>query len=116
MRHLDPFSSPPRECTYLVSPNYWLQALKDHSLLPWLWDLDTASLMEKENKKPEGRLWDWELLVRQLAQADTYSNVDDLVGDQPYMWAVEGLPPSFRNRRRVWDLALDMLNEDIENP
>ena len=115
MRHLYPFSSPPRECTYLVPPSYWLQALKDQSILPWLWDLDPTALTEKESSKPEGRLWDWELLVRQLAQEDTYSEYSGYSRIRPPLWAVEGLHPSLRNRRRVWDLALDMVHEDIEN-
>ena len=116
MRHLYPFSSPPRECTYLVSPKHWLQALKDHSVLPWLWDLDPAALLEKERNKPEGRLWDWELLVRQLAQADIYSEYVYYKRVRPCSWALEDLHPSFRNRRRVWDLAIDMLHEEIDSP
>lgn len=106
MEQLHPFSDPPERCTYLVSPSFWFQALKEHIVLPWLWDLDTAALDEKENNKPVGQMWDWELLVRQLAQRDLYH-----IDREETVWAVEGFPEGLRNRNRIWHLVVDMLDE-----
>ena len=109
MKHLHPFTDPPERCTYLVSPNYWLYALKRHDVLPWLWDLNAAGLEEKERQKPTGKMWDWESFVRRLAQGDVYE-----LGREAPVWGQEGLHPWLRNRKRIWKLALDMLDENAE--
>ena len=112
MKHLHPFTDPPNQCTYLVSPDYWLDAMKRHDVLPWLWDLVTAALDEKENQKPAGKMWDWESFVRRLAQGDVYGPGP---GTEAPVWGQEGLHPRLRNRRRIWKLALDMLDENGES-
>ena len=108
MEHLHPFMNPPEHCTYLVSPNYWLYALKRHDVLPWLSDLDAAALEEKEEQRPIGKMWDWELFVRRLAQEDTYG-----LGREGPVWGNECLNPRLRNRKRIWKLALDTETDTI---
>ena len=112
MKQLHPFTDPPEQCTYVVSPDYWLDALKRHDVLPWLWDLDTAALDEKENQKSAGEMWDWESFVRRLAQGDVYGPGPETKAP---VWGQEGLHPRLRNRRRIWKLALDMLDENAES-
>ena len=117
MRYLDPFSSPSQEYTYLVSPNYWSQALKNHSLLPWLWDLGSCCSHGKGEQRT--RRNDWGIvsyLVRQLAQADTYSRADRSCGRSAiYVNYRRFFSQLSGTEEGVWDLALNMLNGDIEN-
>lgn len=99
-----PFSDPPLECSFLLPPSYWLDALLHGSLLPWLWDLNEQAIMRKEKSKTAGREWNWELLVRHLAQCDTQE-------PRPAFWAK--VDPSFglKNRKRIWDLVNEVLHE-----
>jgi hypothetical protein len=106
MQQLHPFLNPPKQCTYLISPTYWLQALLDKSLLPWLWDLDAEAIMRKQDSGISGQQWDWELLLRQLAQSDDYE-------PEPVSWAMDGIPLGLRNRKRIWDSVSNILDEDI---
>ncbi|KAL2045158.1 hypothetical protein N7G274_002239 [Stereocaulon virgatum] len=106
LRQLHPFLNPPKQCTYLISPTYWLQALLDKSLLPWLWDLDVEAITRKQDSAISGQQWDWELLLRQLAQNDDYEQ-------EPVSWAMDEIPLSLRNRRRIWDSVSTILDEDI---
>ena len=99
MEHLHPFSNPPLSCNFLISPSYWRQALINGVILPWLWDLDLRVVMRKEAELQGGDEWNWELLVRQLAQGDLY---------EPRK-VLEDLPLGLRNRRRIWRLVGDIL-------
>lgn len=65
-------------------------------MLPWLWDVDAVALAEKDD---EGGVWDWERLVRELAQGGIY---------RPGA-VVEGLAVGVRNRRRIWMLVGDLM-------
>ena len=59
-----------------------------HPFLPWLWDLDpTMPLLDKGND-----LWDWEQLVRQLAQVEVFEPGNPM----------SKAPLNLRNRRRIW--------------
>ena len=106
MQQLRPLSNPPKECTFLVSPTYWLQVLLEDSLLPWLWDLDAEAIMGKQDSRSPGQQWDWELLLRQLGQTDDYKQ-------ERVTWAMSEMPLGLRNKRRIWGLVSDILNEDI---
>lgn len=49
-------------------------------------------------------LWDWELLVRQLAQLDAFEPGG----------VMESAPWALRNRRRIWRLLDDARREDAD--
>ncbi|KAK3167160.1 hypothetical protein OEA41_010286 [Lepraria neglecta] len=106
MRHLSPFSDAPKECSFLVSPSYWLQTLLECSLIPWLWDLDTEAILRKEQSKSKGQEWNWELLIRRMAQNDIYES-------KKVTWAMENVPLGLRNRKRIWGLIQDIFVEEV---
>ena len=106
MKQLFPFSDPPKECNYLVLPSYWLQALSEGSLFAWLWDIETKDLVRKEQSKSKKQEWDWELLVRALAENDIYEN-------EEVIWAMENVPLGLRNRKRIWRLVQDIFSEQV---
>ena len=76
--------------------------------LPWLWDIDsiTTAYMDAckqiKGQRPIEGMWNWEMLVRQLAQRDLR---------EPKA-VLEDLPMGFRNRIRIWRLVEDILSED----
>lgn len=87
--------NPSLEPTRCGTPEFWLQALLTGQALPWLWDLERGACVAHHTTKPDpskGEDWDWELLVRKLAQTNIF---DD---GQPMKNAPNGL----RNRRRIW--------------
>lgn len=110
---LDPSSTEPSrlpqpknlslECTAQSSSNAWREALV-RGYLPWLWDLEPGVIAHKEASKPAEQEWNWELLVRQLAQVDLH---------EPRA-VLENLPMGLRNRRRIWRLADDILSEKVD--
>lgn len=90
------------ECTAQSSPDVWRESLvRDH--FPWLWDIEPDAVARKEASKPPGQEWNWELLVRQLAQV-TLHEPRAVLGD---------LPIGLRNRRRIWRLVEDILSEQV---
>ena len=89
------------ECTAQNSFSTWREALTN-GYLPWLWDLEPDAVANKEASKSLGRQWNWELLVRQLAQVNLHEPKAIL----------EGLPMGLRNRRRIWRLVEDILSEE----
>lgn len=89
------------DCTHTLEPTVRYQSLLEYATIPWLWDLDYQVLRNKEASKPQGRDWDWELLIRQLAQPDIY---------EPGK-ALPNLPLGVRNRQRIWRLVEDLLAE-----
>lgn len=91
-------------CRFDHHPNVWRQALSE-GYLPWLWDLDPAAIAQKEASKSHGQEWNWELLVRQLAQVNLHEPKAILVD----------LPMGLRNRRRIWRILADMLSEEVDN-
>ena len=92
------------ECTAQSSSSAWREALM-RCYLPWLWDLEPIAIAHKEASKPAEQEWNWELLVRQLAQVDLH---------QPRA-VLENLPMGLRNRKRIWRLAEDMLSEKVDD-
>ena len=85
-------------------PNVWRQALSE-GYLPWLWDLEPAAIAQKEASKPLSHEWNWELVVRQLAQINLH---------EPKAIMVD-LPMGLRNRRRIWRIVVDMLSEEVDS-
>lgn len=93
--------NPPLTCTRILSPRHWRLALLDGTVLPWLWDLDA-----KASDPYEPDVWDWELLVRMLAQTTIFEPGN----------AMEDVPLGLRNRRRIWRLLEEMRVGDSELP
>lgn len=113
---VDPFDEnggPPLQPTRVLPPAWWKEQLLSGKLIPWLWDLSTDDVVThrvntyyKDNRsdwlkdQSESRyvfdenMWDWELLCRQLAQA----NVVEEGG------LLEGAPKELWNRHRIWKL------------
>lgn len=116
-QHLCPLSGPPLACTRLISPEQWLYALQNIDVLPWLWNIDTNMLEENKQAQSLDKCWDWESVIRRLAARDTYRLEDKWDGRADgntrikVTRSIEGLPPGLRNRRRIWNLAIDMLDE-----
>ena len=82
--------------TYL--PEYWREALIRG--FSWLWDLDRVRVRLKDSETYEDGSkirWDWERLVRVLAQDGVFEESVGLLSDAP-----SGL----RKRRRIW-MGLD---------
>lgn len=88
-------------------------------MFPWLWDLDSEIINEysyrnradqtekKEKSSPSfsaENFWDWELLVRQLAQANAFEPGKPM----------ERAPLGLRNRRRIWRLLEDARYGDAQ--
>lgn len=85
------------ECEYTHSPHWWREKLVSKETLPRLWDLDVNEIRAKHGR------WDWELLVRQLSQTEIHEPDDRSVS----------LPPSLRNRRRIWRILDEARINDI---
>jgi hypothetical protein len=86
--------------------------LFNQQILPWLWDLDISALqscpvasdaVDVPTFEAE-EVWDWEHLVRTLAQVEVFEP------GQP----LEHAPLRLRNRRRIWRLLEEAEDEDIE--
>ena len=89
------------ECRFEYHPSVWRQALST-GYLPWLWDLEPPAVSDKEASKPHDQEWNWELLIRQLAQVNLHEPKAVLVD----------LPMGLRNRRRIWRIVEDMLSAE----
>lgn len=85
-------------------PEYWREIFLRG--FPWLWDLDREQcrLKDSETYDDGSKIrWDWERLVRHLAQDDVFTSSEGLTN------APEGL----KNRRRIWR-CLDEMRVPIE--
>lgn len=110
--HLHPFADPGVACTYELSTNIWRDLLFHQQLLPWLWDLDPSILesppLQYSNSQPsysKDDFWDWEQLVRKLAQVEVFEPGNSL----------ENAPLRIRNRKRIWRLLDEGRRFDIED-
>ncbi|KAK8076298.1 hypothetical protein PG994_003570 [Apiospora phragmitis] len=68
--------------------DWWCESLAKQQRLPWLWDLDSELVREKQRNGN----WDWELLVRKLSKPEIHEPSDTTLN----------LPVGLRNRRRIW--------------
>lgn len=115
LEELSPFENPSLECSRILTSYDWLHALFDEHepIIPWLWDLDKdgdiiprvwdramIECFQKGEKfeRPELVEWDWEKLVRQLAQT-TVMCLGGVMDDAPL---------GIRNRRRIWMMLNEM--------
>ncbi|EEA24324.1 hypothetical protein PMAA_083290 [Talaromyces marneffei ATCC 18224] len=131
--YLHPFTDPPAECTRNITPLTWEYLLFHGQILPWLWDLDEqesiatdqvhtsttsvknmrideredggagAALVFSGNVEEDENLWDWELLVRQLARHDSFD----------FRATLECLPRALLNRHRIWRLLDEARKDDV---
>ena len=62
-------------------------------MTPWLWDVDLWTAFQGVVAA-----WDWERLVRMLAQADAFEPGG----------CMQGAPLALRNRRRIWRMLMEM--------
>lgn len=84
-------------------PSHWREALLAGNILPWLPELDRNEIGLKDQKCPQDGEWDWELLVRQLAQIRIRTARGDL----------QGLARGLRNQRRIWQLVENILGTKV---
>ncbi|GFF34306.1 contactin [Aspergillus udagawae] len=111
-KNLHPFINPKQTCTRSLPSRLWRDLLFNQQILPWLWDLDISALqscpvtsdaVDVPTFEAE-EVWDWESLVRTLAQLEVFEP------GQP----LEHAPLRLRNRRRIWRLLEEAEDEDIE--
>jgi hypothetical protein len=98
---MDPIENLPVQCTRLIEPVYW-QRLLCGKFLPYLWDLDISVVHYCLSDEK----WDYELLVRQLAQEGIweYFKKNDPGKYHHGLW----------NRRRIWRLMEEMEVGDVK--
>jgi hypothetical protein len=99
LKQLHPFINP--SLARILPPSTWRRFLFSGTLLPWLWDLNPSILTSQQsNNNPPFNAdgaWDWELLVRQLAQVEVFEDGNIMADVQL----------GLRNRRRIWRLVDD---------
>ena len=119
LRYLLPWHELPLPCKRLLAPIHWRRLLLKDGIFPWLWDIDhrvTAdhgfdvrdedlTVSEYMDVHWADNGWDWELLVRELAQ----SNVFEPGSTMQYA------PSGLRNRRRIWRVLEEMRVDDVRH-
>lgn len=101
--HLDLSTNTPLQCTRILAPMHWRRALAHLGVFPWLWDLDHKAIGDKE-ATCESLTWDWELLVRRLAQPMPL----ETFACSPLKYS----PPGLRNRRWIWKHVDEMRTDE----
>ena len=92
----------PAESAHASSPsqqNWYFEAFLNKQIFPWLWDLDTKAILEKQRAGH----WDWELLVRKLSIKTIHEPDDESID----------IPLQLRNRRRIWRLLEEARMNDV---
>jgi hypothetical protein len=88
------FNDPTLNCTRILPGMWWRDAMfVQPPIIPWLRGLFSTQLRDKKYSK-----CDWELLIRQLAQTNTFENTN----------FGASAPDALRNRRRIWRLLEEM--------
>jgi hypothetical protein len=94
-----PLENPPLDLERTISPSTWREMLFSGRVLPWLWDLDSSVLKSlppnREKAYDANGVWDWEFLVRQLAQVDVFEEGKLMANIQL----------GLKIRRRIWRLV-----------
>jgi hypothetical protein len=89
-------------CDYTHDQDWWCEALVNKEMFPWLWDIDTHVIRERQQTGH----WNRELLARQLSQTKIH---------EPRDITLE-LPLQLRNRRRIWRLLEEGRVDDVAGP
>ncbi|KAE8144894.1 hypothetical protein BDV25DRAFT_165856 [Aspergillus avenaceus] len=108
---LHPFINPQQICNRSLPSMVWRDLLFNRQILPWLWDLDISALQSRPATSDMADVptfeaentWDWEHLVRTLAQVEVFEPGHPL----------EHAPLRLRNRRRIWRLLEEAEDKDI---
>ncbi|KAH7125071.1 hypothetical protein B0J13DRAFT_599002 [Dactylonectria estremocensis] len=121
------------ECTHLIPQSFWKEAFLQ---IPFLWDVKMGFIEDKEEEAASGGFeWNWEKLTRQVLaevppayareEKEYWSDDDDEGGVEeddwdeeeptPWNYSQVGLvvPPGFINRRRIWQILVDMYPNDV---
>ncbi|KAF5860094.1 hypothetical protein ETB97_002055 [Aspergillus alliaceus] len=110
--NLHPFVNPELTPNRSLPPGLWRDMLFNRQILPWLWDLDISVIQSHPPTSDTDDVltyeaedvWDWELLVRTLAQVEVLEPGNPL----------QHVPLRLRNRRRIWRLLEEAEYEDIK--
>jgi hypothetical protein len=111
------FVDPSPEPNGILPGSWWREALINKKLLPWLWDLNVEMIRKKDSKAPRNWFggpgtwveWDWESLVRKLAQTEFYRDIGiHAVG--------EGAVLALKNRRRIFLIMDDLVRTKHYEP
>lgn len=103
------FIDPDPEPSQILPQSWWREVLVNKILLPWLWDLDVGMIRKKESQPRKNWFgapgtwveWDWESLVRKLAQTNFYKDIG-------IHTAGEGAALALKNRRRIFLIMDDL--------
>jgi hypothetical protein len=103
------FVDPDPKANRILPGSWWKEALMHKKLLPWLWDLDVKMIRRKASNPPKNWFgaagtwmeWDWESLVRQLAQTHFYKNFT-------LHNSGAGIALALKNRRRIFLIMDDL--------
>ncbi|KAG8355072.1 hypothetical protein FVEN_g7016 [Fusarium venenatum] len=102
------------ECTYLMPQSRWKDIIFQ---IPFLRDLEKDIIEAKEQEAVSGSFeWNWEKLVRQvLSEVPIFVSNDDDELENPWSYQTFGLtvPMGFTNRRRIWQILVDMYPNDV---
>lgn len=100
----------------------WRDLLFHGQILPWLCDLDEQKSTDQDSlatsikhlgiDEQDGQsrieidedMWEWELLVRQLARHDSFK----------FGGILECLPRALLNRRKIWRLLDEARQDDVD--
>ncbi|KAL6913871.1 hypothetical protein FSST1_011631 [Fusarium sambucinum] len=106
------------ECTYLMPQSRWKDIMFQ---IPFLRDLEKDIIEAKEQEAVSGSFeWNWEKLAKQvLSEVPIFVSDDDDDDDDelenPWSYQTVGLtvPLGFTNRRRIWQILVDMYPNDV---
>jgi len=88
------------ECTYLIPQYCWKQAIIQ---IPFLWDLENEIVEWKDQEAMAGSFeWNWEKLARQI-----------LLEIPIFRFKAFRFPPQLDNRRRIWQILMEMYPNDV---
>ncbi|KAH7192028.1 uncharacterized protein B0J16DRAFT_394133 [Fusarium flagelliforme] len=105
------------ECTYLIPQYRWKQALIQ---IPFLWDLENEIVERKDQEASTGLFeWNWEKLARLILSEFPIFRKGEACGYKLYSQSGHDIlgqpivPPAFANRRRIWQILMDMYPNDV---
>ncbi|KAF4343533.1 hypothetical protein FBEOM_2559 [Fusarium beomiforme] len=111
------------ECTYHIPQSHWKETLLQ---VPFLWDIEKMVIEKKDQEGMSGGFeWNWEKLVRQVMSEVSVPEKKNEIDpdDEEYDEEVEdawnyqkvglNVPPGLTNRRRIWQVLVEMYPNDV---
>ncbi|RGP71267.1 hypothetical protein FLONG3_7217 [Fusarium longipes] len=97
------------ECTYMMAQHQWAEVFFK---IPFLWDLDVKLIHEKTgSSRSDLDQWNWEKLTRQIL-GPLHGSIDVTDDNEEDIWSYSevglDVPGALSNRRRIWQILLDM--------